>query len=138
MDIIISAKDRQAAEANKYASILLEEIDHEKEREERRKAALAKKRDKKKMKKKKKAVDGFSEQAEECRCNSSDDFVKELMNDNEEKEPTKQIGTLFFHLMFHFFISVIFLFMAIIMAATLNSFNCFCYIDVFIISFFKY
>ena len=55
MDIIISAKDRQAAEANKYASILLEEIDHEKEREERRKAALAKKRDKKKLKKKKKA-----------------------------------------------------------------------------------
>ncbi|XP_064628158.1 ankyrin repeat domain-containing protein 17-like isoform X2 [Lineus longissimus] len=54
MDIIVSAKDRQAAEANKNATILLEELDLEKSREESKKAALARKREKKKKKKKEK------------------------------------------------------------------------------------
>lgn len=96
MEIIISAKDRQAAEANKYASILLEEINHEKEREERRKAALAKKRDKKKMKKKKKAVDTYHEltNSEENSCNVSDEFFKEPMNEKDEKELITHKGIL--------------------------------------------
>jgi ankyrin repeat domain-containing protein 17 len=54
MEIIVSAKDRQAAEANKNASILLEELDKERLYEESRKAAAAKKREKKKKKKKEK------------------------------------------------------------------------------------
>ena len=55
MQIINTAKKRQEAEANKNASILLEELDYEKKKEERRKAAAQKKRDKKKQKKKKKS-----------------------------------------------------------------------------------
>jgi ankyrin repeat domain-containing protein 17 len=35
MEIIVSAKDRQAAEANKIASILLEELDKERETQEK-------------------------------------------------------------------------------------------------------
>lgn len=54
MEIIVSAKDRQAAEANKYASILLEEIDMERNREEKKKQSMAKKREKRRKKKKEK------------------------------------------------------------------------------------
>lgn len=50
----MSAKDRQAAEANKNASILLEELDAEKSREESKRAALARKRQRRRMKKKEK------------------------------------------------------------------------------------
>lgn len=56
MDQIISAKERQAAEANKAANSLLKEIDLEKTREETRKVAAAKKREKRKAKKKGKQV----------------------------------------------------------------------------------
>ncbi|CAK9297911.1 unnamed protein product [Gordionus sp. m RMFG-2023] len=55
VDIIVSAKDRQAAEANKNASDLLEELDKEKTREENKKAAAARRREKKRMKKKEKS-----------------------------------------------------------------------------------
>uniref|UniRef100_A0A673XQK7 Ankyrin repeat and KH domain containing 1 n=1 Tax=Salmo trutta TaxID=8032 RepID=A0A673XQK7_SALTR len=48
------AKDQQAAEANKNASILLKELDLEKSREESKKQALAAKREKRKEKRKKK------------------------------------------------------------------------------------
>ena len=96
MEIIISAKDRQAAEANKYASILLEEIDHEKEREERRKAALAKKRDKKKMKKKKKVVDNELTSTEDNCYSISDEYIKDAICDKDEKEPIKQNGIVLF------------------------------------------
>ena len=54
MDIIVSAKDRQAAEANKNASILLEQIDQERSREESKRAAAARKREKRRKKKKEK------------------------------------------------------------------------------------
>lgn len=54
MEILVSAKDRQAAQANKNASILLEELDLEKSREESKKAALARKREKRRRKKKEK------------------------------------------------------------------------------------
>lgn len=52
MDQIISAKERQAAEANKAASNLLKEIESEKSREQTKKEAAAKKREKRKAKKK--------------------------------------------------------------------------------------
>ncbi|KAL0275144.1 UNVERIFIED_CONTAM: hypothetical protein PYX00_003100 [Menopon gallinae] len=49
--IIRAAKDLQSAKAFKNASILLEELDMEKEREESKKAAAARKRERKKKKK---------------------------------------------------------------------------------------
>ncbi|XP_038061254.1 ankyrin repeat domain-containing protein 17-like isoform X2 [Patiria miniata] len=54
MEIIVAAKDRQAAEANKNATNLLEELESEKTREESRKAQAAKRREKKKKKRKEK------------------------------------------------------------------------------------
>uniref|UniRef100_A0A673HNP7 Ankyrin repeat and KH domain-containing protein 1-like n=1 Tax=Sinocyclocheilus rhinocerous TaxID=307959 RepID=A0A673HNP7_9TELE len=54
METIVKAKDHQAAEANKNASILLKELDLEKSREESKKQALAAKREKRKEKRKKK------------------------------------------------------------------------------------
>lgn len=53
-EIIVVAKDRQAAEANKNANSLLEELETEKTREETRKAAAAKRREKKRKKRKEK------------------------------------------------------------------------------------
>lgn len=50
----MSAKDRQAAEANKNATILLEELDKERQWEESKRAAAAKRRERKKKKKKEK------------------------------------------------------------------------------------
>ena len=64
MEIIVSAKDRQAAEANKNASILLEELDEEKSREENKKRAAARKREKKRRKKKEKQEKEEKEQKE--------------------------------------------------------------------------
>lgn len=49
--LIRAAKDLQSAKANKNASILLEELDMEKNREESKKAAAARRRERKKKKK---------------------------------------------------------------------------------------
>lgn len=54
MEHIRAAKEKQAAEANKNATILLEEIDMERYREETRKQAAARRREKKRQKKKEK------------------------------------------------------------------------------------
>ena len=54
VDIISHAKDRHAAEANKNASILLEEIDAERTREETKRERAARKREKRRQKKKEK------------------------------------------------------------------------------------
>ena len=51
MEVIRVAKDRQAAEAAKNASILLEELDRESKMEQSKKEAAARKREKKKRKK---------------------------------------------------------------------------------------
>ena len=53
MDVIVSAKDRQAAEANKNANILLQEIDRERQLDEQRRLQAAKRREKRKERKKK-------------------------------------------------------------------------------------
>ncbi|GFX52341.1 ankyrin repeat and KH domain-containing protein mask [Trichonephila clavipes] len=53
-DAIRIAKERQAAEANKNANILLEELDIEKNKEESRKAAAARRRERKKKRKQEK------------------------------------------------------------------------------------
>ncbi|XP_076458680.1 ankyrin repeat and KH domain-containing protein 1-like isoform X4 [Babylonia areolata] len=52
MDIIVSAKDRQAAEANKNANSLLQEIDREREQDELKRQIAAKRRERRKMRKK--------------------------------------------------------------------------------------
>lgn len=75
--IINAAKKRQEAEANKNASILLEELDYERKKEEQRKAAAQKKRDKKKQKKKKKS-------------NVHDKLYNGEMEDDEEKDEDEQ------------------------------------------------
>lgn len=51
MEVIVQAKDKQAQEANRNASLLLKEIDAEKSREQSKKAAAQRKREKRKLKK---------------------------------------------------------------------------------------
>ncbi|KAL8603592.1 hypothetical protein ACOMHN_022544 [Nucella lapillus] len=53
MDIIVSAKDRQAAEANKNANSLLQEIDRERELDEQKRQIAARRRERRKERKKK-------------------------------------------------------------------------------------
>lgn len=53
------AKEKQAAEANKNANILLEELDLERSREESRKAAAARRRERKRRKKREKQEQVF-------------------------------------------------------------------------------
>ncbi|XP_055475318.1 ankyrin repeat and KH domain-containing protein 1-like, partial [Psammomys obesus] len=65
VETIVKAKDQQAAEANKNASILLKELDLEKSREESRKQALAAKREKRKEKRKKKKEEQKRKQEDE-------------------------------------------------------------------------
>uniref|UniRef100_A0AAX7U6U3 K Homology domain-containing protein n=1 Tax=Astatotilapia calliptera TaxID=8154 RepID=A0AAX7U6U3_ASTCA len=65
METIVKAKDQQAAEANKNATILLKELDLEKSREESKKQALAAKREKRKEKRKKKKEEQKRKQEEE-------------------------------------------------------------------------
>uniref|UniRef100_A0A8C8ISB0 K Homology domain-containing protein n=1 Tax=Oncorhynchus tshawytscha TaxID=74940 RepID=A0A8C8ISB0_ONCTS len=88
METIVKAKDQQAAEANKNASILLKELDLEKSREESKKQALAAKREKRKEKRKKKKEDqkrkleGEEEEEEE----EEEAKVKEELEDQDSSE----------------------------------------------------
>ena len=88
MDLIISAKERQAAEANKAANSLLKEIDLEKSREETRKVAAAKKREKRKAKKKgkQKSTTDLSIKTDEQE-EEEDEEEEEEHNENEEPIP---------------------------------------------------
>ncbi|XP_078087121.1 ankyrin repeat and KH domain-containing protein 1 isoform X12 [Mustelus asterias] len=80
METIVKAKDQQAAEANKNASILLKELDLEKSREESRKLALAAKREKRKEKRKKKKEEQKRKQEEE----------EARVKENSEKQQTPE------------------------------------------------
>jgi hypothetical protein len=82
MDQIITAKERQAAEANKAANSLLKEIDLEKSREETRKVAAAKKREKRKAKKKGKQKS--TTQVDEEQEQPQQEEIEEEHNENEE------------------------------------------------------
>eukprot|EP00092_Neocalanus_flemingeri_P106095 GFUD01136081.1.p1 GENE.GFUD01136081.1~~GFUD01136081.1.p1 ORF type:complete len:2869 (+),score=812.68 GFUD01136081.1:304-8910(+) len=92
LEIIRVAKERQASEANKAASILLEELEQEKTREESKKAAAARKREKKKRRKAEKR--GKIEDEEE----DIEDEDKEEMKENgdatteDEKEKSPEIN----------------------------------------------
>ena len=76
MDVIRLAKEKQAAEANKNATILLEELESERIRAENKKAKLASKREKKKAKKKEKKVGKGGESVSTNGSKSSKDGQK--------------------------------------------------------------
>lgn len=76
--IIRAAKETQAAKANKNASILLEELDMEKNREESKKAAAARRRERKKKKK--------LEKKEEKRKLTEENKKNENYDDKDDKK----------------------------------------------------
>lgn len=80
MDQIISAKERQAAEANKAANNLLKEIESEKSREQTKKEAAAKKREKRKAKKK-------GKQQTTTATTTSEESTTKVEEEEEEEEP---------------------------------------------------
>ncbi|XP_051536242.1 LOW QUALITY PROTEIN: ankyrin repeat and KH domain-containing protein 1 [Myxocyprinus asiaticus] len=80
METIVKAKDQQAAEANKNASILLKELDLEKSREESKKQALAAKREKRKEKRKKKKEEQKRKMEEE------EAKVKEVFSEMQDQK----------------------------------------------------
>ncbi|XP_040603314.1 ankyrin repeat domain-containing protein 17 isoform X4 [Mesocricetus auratus] len=90
MESIVQAKDRQAAEANKNASILLEELDLEKLREESRRLALAAKREKRKEKRRKKKEEQ-RRKLEEIEAKNKENFELQAAQEKEklkvEEEP---------------------------------------------------
>uniref|UniRef100_A0A3B4BZD6 K Homology domain-containing protein n=1 Tax=Pygocentrus nattereri TaxID=42514 RepID=A0A3B4BZD6_PYGNA len=79
METIVKAKDQQAAEANKNASILLKELDLEKSREESKKQALAAKREKRKEKRKKKKEEQKKKLEEEAK-------VKDVFSETQDQK----------------------------------------------------
>ncbi|CAN9514836.1 unnamed protein product [Ophioblennius macclurei] len=86
METIVKAKDQQAAEANKNASILLKELDLEKSREESKKQALAAKREKRKEKRKKKK----EEQKRKLEEEEGQKTKEELCDMQEQKEDSAE------------------------------------------------
>ncbi|XP_062333077.1 ankyrin repeat and KH domain-containing protein 1-like isoform X2 [Osmerus eperlanus] len=89
METIVKAKDQQAAEANKNASILLKELDLEKSREESKKQALAAKREKRKEKRKKKKEEQKRKQEEEEE-EEEEKTKEEFCDMQEEKEDSAE------------------------------------------------
>merc|ERR1711862_879962 len=86
MEIIRVAKERQAAEAAKNASNLLEELDREKNLEESKKAAVARKREKKKRKKMEKLAEkGLL--PPDLDNKENEDFDAVTTEDEKEKTP---------------------------------------------------
>ncbi|KAG8454221.1 hypothetical protein GDO86_000745 [Hymenochirus boettgeri] len=83
MESIVQAKDRQAAEANKNASILLEELDLEKLREESRRLALAAKREKRKEKRRKKKEEQ-RRKLEEIEAKNKENFESQVALEKEK------------------------------------------------------
>ncbi|XP_063460327.1 ankyrin repeat and KH domain-containing protein 1 isoform X24 [Pan paniscus] len=89
VETIVKAKDQQAAEANKNASILLKELDLEKSREESRKQALAAKREKRKEKRKKKKEEQKRKQEEDEENKPKENL--ELPEDEDEEENDEDV-----------------------------------------------
>ncbi|CAJ0937980.1 unnamed protein product [Ranitomeya imitator] len=93
METIVKAKDQQAAEANKNASILLKELDLEKSREESRKQALAAKREKRKEKRKKK------KEEQKKKLEDDDCKLSETCELGAEDAPSGEVLSLHLHLL---------------------------------------
>ncbi|CAL1613505.1 unnamed protein product [Knipowitschia caucasica] len=89
METIVKAKDQQAAEANKNASILLKELDLEKSREESKKQALAAKREKRKEKRKKKKEEQKRKQEEEEGQKPKDEF--EMLDEKDDSAEEAEV-----------------------------------------------
>ncbi|XP_055080813.1 ankyrin repeat and KH domain-containing protein 1 isoform X2 [Periophthalmus magnuspinnatus] len=89
METIVKAKDQQAAEANKNASILLKELDLEKSREESKKQALAAKREKRKEKRKKKKEEQKRKQEEEEGQKSKEE--SEMLDQKEDSAEEAEV-----------------------------------------------
>ncbi|XP_066483552.1 ankyrin repeat domain-containing protein 17 isoform X3 [Tiliqua scincoides] len=85
IESIVQAKDRQAAEANKNASILLEELDLEKLREESRRLALAAKREKRKEKRRKKKEEQ-RRKLEEIEAKNKENFELQAAQEKEKQK----------------------------------------------------
>ncbi|KAJ6660550.1 hypothetical protein lerEdw1_017547 [Lerista edwardsae] len=85
IESIVQAKDRQAAEANKNASILLEELDLEKLREESRRLALAAKREKRKEKRRKKKEEQ-RRKIEEIEAKNKENFELQAAQEKEKQK----------------------------------------------------
>ncbi|XP_017282138.1 ankyrin repeat and KH domain-containing protein 1 isoform X3 [Kryptolebias marmoratus] len=90
METIVKAKDQQAAEANKNASILLKELDLEKSREESKKQALAAKREKRKEKRKKKKEEQKRKQEEEEGQKTKEES-SEMQEQKEDSAEEKEV-----------------------------------------------
>ncbi|KAL6083417.1 hypothetical protein STEG23_013165, partial [Scotinomys teguina] len=90
VETIVKAKDQQAAEANKNASILLKELDLEKSREESRKQALAAKREKRKEKRKKKKEEQKRKQEDEENKPKENSEQPEGEDEEENEEDAEQ------------------------------------------------
>ena len=102
MELIVTAKDRQAQEANKNADNLLHEIESENRREENRKLQAIKRRERKKKKKKmkqeeeraKKVKDGGSNTNKSTTNQEEDDEDEDEEDEDEEEEKTAPKPTL--------------------------------------------
>lgn len=81
--VIRAAKETQAAKANKNATILLEELDMEKNREESKKAAAARRRERKKKKK--------LEKKEEKRKLYEENRKNETYDDKDDKKSNEDV-----------------------------------------------
>ncbi|KAM7000390.1 ankyrin repeat and KH domain-containing protein 1 isoform 4-T4 [Tautogolabrus adspersus] len=90
METIVKAKDQQAAEANKNASILLKELDLEKSREESKKQALAAKREKRKEKRKKKKEEQKRKQEEEEGQKTKED-TSDMLEQKEDSAEESEV-----------------------------------------------
>ena len=88
MEIIVTAKDRQAAEANKHATILLQELDQERTREENRKAAAARKRTKRRRQKQRKK----EEKEERDRLRMQPRTAPDGSESESDKQPSQNSG----------------------------------------------
>ncbi|KAM6451393.1 ankyrin repeat domain-containing protein 17 isoform 3-T3 [Liasis olivaceus] len=93
IESIVQAKDRQAAEANKNASILLEELDLEKLREESRRLALAAKREKRKEKRRKKKEEQ-RRKLEEIEAKNKENFELQAAQEKEKLKAEEEPGVL--------------------------------------------
>jgi ankyrin repeat domain-containing protein 17 len=94
--IIRAAKETQAAKANKNATILLEELDMEKNREETKRLAAARRRERKKKKKLEKKEERRKLLEENKKNENYDDKDKKINVEDEKGEEEGRCSVFFF------------------------------------------
>ncbi|PVD39592.1 hypothetical protein C0Q70_02227 [Pomacea canaliculata] len=90
MDIIVTAKDRQAAEANKNATSLLLEIDKERQVEEHRRLQAAKRRERRKAKKREKLKEKDKDKNSSPEPEGTENHLED--NDDDEYDDQVEVG----------------------------------------------